>query len=335
MTDVNIVKDKLKALAIAMIASAGISLAVSLFSLMQLGDRPIYDESQRLILRALQTLLILSLPALAFSIYGALQMMNVKKHGFAVTSAIINIVFGFSGCLLISVPVGIWALIVLLKPEIKSAFTVNLYMMEKLNSEGVPNKALNARQTINDSNRFVPLNEEEKSKLVRMRIYKFIFSLFFGLITLGAVVFVLIDYKFAFIGLYWKEVKSLLIFWTIPLGITLIMLYKYRKLSKDIKEGRKQIIVARIEKKEHSISNRDINDIQFAKYIPTHYYYIWINGRKLTYLDSSQYHRFKVGDLAELHVGPHSKRILSDLIKITDSPPTENSEKIGQYHSSV
>lgn len=189
--------------------------------------------------------------------------------------------------------------------------------MEKQNSDNVANIPLNASRTINISDRFAPLNEAERSKLVRMRLYKSIFSLFFGLITLGAVVFALLDYKFRFIGLE-DIMQGMLILWTFPLVITLIMLYKYRKLSKDIKEGRKQIIVAPIEKKEHRISNKGINDpIQISNYEGTHYYYIWINGRKITSLDSLQFHRFEVGDLAELHIGPHSKRILGDLIKST------------------
>lgn len=123
MTDVSVVGAKLKPPAIAIMISAGISLAVSLFRLMVLQDFPIYSEQQRLILRAVQTLSILSFPALAFSIYGALQMMSGRKHGFAITSAIITILSGFVA--LIGFPIGIWALVVLLKPETKSSFTSN------------------------------------------------------------------------------------------------------------------------------------------------------------------------------------------------------------------
>ena len=123
MTDVSVVGAKLKPPAIAIMISAGISLAVSLFRLMVLQDFPIYSEQQRLILRAVQTLSILSFPALAFSIYGALQMMNGRKHGFAITSAIITILSGFVA--LIGFPIGIWALVVLLKPETKSSFISN------------------------------------------------------------------------------------------------------------------------------------------------------------------------------------------------------------------
>lgn len=119
-TDASVVKAKLKPPAIALIVNAGIGLASCVFGLMSLGDVPVYYESQRTALRAMQTLNILALPAFVFSIYSALQMMNAKKHGFAVTSAIITIFYCFQT--LIGLPIGIWALIVLLRSDTKFAF---------------------------------------------------------------------------------------------------------------------------------------------------------------------------------------------------------------------
>jgi len=104
--------------------NAGISLVICLYTLM-LPKPPVYYRSQENVVAALYTLLILAFPALAFSIYGALQMMNARKHGFAITSAIITIFSGFFPVILIGIPIGIWALVVLLKPEIKSAFARN------------------------------------------------------------------------------------------------------------------------------------------------------------------------------------------------------------------
>jgi hypothetical protein len=121
MTDVSVVKAKLKPPAIAIIVNAVIGIAACLFMLMLFSDIPINYESQRIMLMAWNTFLILAFPALAFSIYGALQMMNARKYGFAMTSAIITILFGF--IIMIGFPIGIWALIVLLKHENKSAFT--------------------------------------------------------------------------------------------------------------------------------------------------------------------------------------------------------------------
>lgn len=55
--------------------------------------------------------------------YGGWKMKQLENHGLAVTSSILAIVPCTSPCcFLIGTPIGIWALVVLLKPEIKSAF---------------------------------------------------------------------------------------------------------------------------------------------------------------------------------------------------------------------
>ena len=55
-------------------------------------------------------------------IYGAIQMMKGKKYGFAKASAILAIIPFTSCCFLIGIPIGIWALIVLSKPDVKAFF---------------------------------------------------------------------------------------------------------------------------------------------------------------------------------------------------------------------
>lgn len=119
------VKAKLKPPAIAIIVSVGIGLVQCLYGLM-LPDYKVmqgFGNADASIIAAVKVLWVLAFPVYAFSIYSALQMMNANKHGFAIMSAIITIL---SGCQnLIGFPIGIWALIVLLKPEIKSAFEGN------------------------------------------------------------------------------------------------------------------------------------------------------------------------------------------------------------------
>ena len=58
----------------------------------------------------------------AFVIFGGLKMRNLQGHGIALGAAIASII-PCSGCCCIGMPVGIWALVMLLKPEIKSQFT--------------------------------------------------------------------------------------------------------------------------------------------------------------------------------------------------------------------
>jgi hypothetical protein len=57
----------------------------------------------------------------AFVIFGALKMRNLQGHGLALGAAIVSII-PCSGCCCIGLPVGIWALVLLLKPEVKSQF---------------------------------------------------------------------------------------------------------------------------------------------------------------------------------------------------------------------
>ena len=53
---------------------------------------------------------------------GAQKMKNLQNYGLAMTATILAMVPCFSPCCLIGLPLGIWALVVLLKPEVKSAF---------------------------------------------------------------------------------------------------------------------------------------------------------------------------------------------------------------------
>ncbi len=54
---------------------------------------------------------------------GASKMQNLKDHQFAFTAAIIAMVPCVSPCCWFGLPFGIWALVVLNRPEVKSQFT--------------------------------------------------------------------------------------------------------------------------------------------------------------------------------------------------------------------
>ncbi|MBK8726424.1 MAG: hypothetical protein IPL96_10395 [Holophagaceae bacterium] len=53
---------------------------------------------------------------------GAGKMKNLQSHGFAMATAIIAMIPCLSPCCLLGLPIGIWAIIVLVKPEVKAAF---------------------------------------------------------------------------------------------------------------------------------------------------------------------------------------------------------------------
>jgi hypothetical protein len=65
---------------------------------------------------------IFALIASGVMIFGALQMMKLKSYGLAMTTAVLAML-PCNPCCIAGLPIGIWALIVLMKPEIKSAFS--------------------------------------------------------------------------------------------------------------------------------------------------------------------------------------------------------------------
>jgi hypothetical protein len=65
---------------------------------------------------------ILSLAVSIFLLYGALQMQKLNRHGLAMATAIIAMIPCFNACCVLGLPFGIWALVVLSKPEVKSQF---------------------------------------------------------------------------------------------------------------------------------------------------------------------------------------------------------------------
>lgn len=56
-------------------------------------------------------------------IIGALRMKALQGYGLAITASILAILPCLSPCCILSMPFGIWALIVLTRPEVKSQFT--------------------------------------------------------------------------------------------------------------------------------------------------------------------------------------------------------------------
>ena len=57
-----------------------------------------------------------------FILVGALKMKKLQGYGLAMTASILAMIPCLSPCCVIGLPIGIWALVVLSKPEVKSAF---------------------------------------------------------------------------------------------------------------------------------------------------------------------------------------------------------------------
>ena len=54
--------------------------------------------------------------------FGAMKMKSLENYGLAMAASIIAMIPCFSPCCLLGLPIGIWALVTLTKPEVKSAF---------------------------------------------------------------------------------------------------------------------------------------------------------------------------------------------------------------------
>lgn len=65
---------------------------------------------------------LLSLIVAPLVVYGAVQMMSGRKYALARASAILSVVPLTSCCFVVGIPLGIWALVVLAKPEVKALF---------------------------------------------------------------------------------------------------------------------------------------------------------------------------------------------------------------------
>jgi hypothetical protein len=58
----------------------------------------------------------------AVIIFGAVRMLSLKNWGMGLTASILSMVPCFQGCCLLSIPAGIFALVILCDPQVKSSF---------------------------------------------------------------------------------------------------------------------------------------------------------------------------------------------------------------------
>lgn len=54
---------------------------------------------------------------------GAMKMRKLESYGFAMTASILAMIPCVSPCCILGLPFGIWAVVVLAKPEVKEAFS--------------------------------------------------------------------------------------------------------------------------------------------------------------------------------------------------------------------
>lgn len=119
--------------AIGLQVTAGISILFQLFGLLLSlglfgaglagGGLPGADKGvAAMVMGGSMILRILGIVISAVIFIGATKMKNLQSYGFAMAAAILALIPCFACCLL-GWPIGIWAIVVLVKPEVKAAFT--------------------------------------------------------------------------------------------------------------------------------------------------------------------------------------------------------------------
>jgi hypothetical protein len=82
-------------------------------------DGPISEYTQIIVRSIWGGILVL---AACFVLYGAIQMKRMRSYGMALAAAIVAAIPMLGPCCIVGIPFGIWAIVVLSKPEVKRAF---------------------------------------------------------------------------------------------------------------------------------------------------------------------------------------------------------------------
>ncbi len=78
------------------------------------------SEQVSIAIRILWSIVLLTTSGVV--IYGAIQMKNLRNYRAAMTAAIISMIPMLGPCCILGIPFGIWALIVLMQPDVKAHF---------------------------------------------------------------------------------------------------------------------------------------------------------------------------------------------------------------------
>lgn len=118
--------------AIGLIVTAALGVLLALFSLLSnlvgfgmsgLSEFQEYDRYVGIMSGGVGILLALfGLAVSGFVIWAALEMRKLQNRTLAVVASVLAMVPCISPCCLLGIPIGIWSLVVLMKPEVQQAF---------------------------------------------------------------------------------------------------------------------------------------------------------------------------------------------------------------------
>jgi hypothetical protein len=125
-------KDALNLPSILLMAAGGLGVLNGIYSLINGGKNPMASQfannpqAAEWAARAQSSGPIFAIVAIlcsAFIIFGALKMKNLQSRNLAMAAAILACIPCLSPCCCVGIPFGIWALVVMNKPEVKGSFT--------------------------------------------------------------------------------------------------------------------------------------------------------------------------------------------------------------------
>jgi hypothetical protein len=125
-------RSKVAGPAIALMATAGIGIALQVIGMLfrflglsLLGPRLAGDRAAAFAMLSGGLGIVLGVVGIVIGIViliGAAKMRALESYGFAMTITILAMIPCISPCCLLGLPIGIWSLVVLLDPNVKSAF---------------------------------------------------------------------------------------------------------------------------------------------------------------------------------------------------------------------
>ena len=111
-----------------MLVAVGLVINILALSGVQIGLQQINDPQVQKLLNSMGGGLgivqnVISAVAGVIVLMGAAKMQKLQNHQFALTAGIVAMLPCISPCCVFGLPIGIWALVILNKPEVKSQFS--------------------------------------------------------------------------------------------------------------------------------------------------------------------------------------------------------------------
>ncbi len=78
------------------------------------------SEKTQILIRTVWGIILVM--ASSFVLYGAFKMLRMTNYGAARAAAIVAVIPCVGPCCIVGIPFGVWALVVLNRPEVKNAF---------------------------------------------------------------------------------------------------------------------------------------------------------------------------------------------------------------------